>query len=67
MEHLFLWGAIAALAASWIYILVLRAKLRTCMSYIQNRIEKNNEGLESMPEDPEQNLEARDEGESLCT
>ena len=47
MEHIYLVGAVACLVVSWIYILVLKAKIRDCMSYIQNRIDQTNPGLES--------------------
>jgi hypothetical protein len=46
VERLFLIGAAACLVVSWIYILLLKAKVRVCLTYIQNRIDTANRGLE---------------------
>jgi len=46
MEHIYLVGAIACLAVSWIYILILKAKIRDCMRYIEDRIDKTNSRAE---------------------
>jgi len=48
MEHIYLAGAVACLAVSWIYILILKAKIRDCMRYIEDRIDKANHGPESV-------------------
>lgn len=41
MEHLFfLIGAVTCLVVSWFYIFALKAKVRDCMTYIQDRIDK---------------------------
>jgi hypothetical protein len=40
MERLFLVGTTISLAASWIYIFLLRARISECMRYIQKRIER---------------------------
>jgi hypothetical protein len=51
MEHIYLVGAIACLAVSWIYILFLKAKIRDCMRYIEDRIDKTNSGGEHVEKD----------------
>jgi hypothetical protein len=48
MEHIYLAGAVTFLALSWIYILILKAKIRDCMRYIEDRIDKANYGQESV-------------------
>jgi len=48
MEFVFLVGAVVCLAVSWIYILILKAQIRDCMTYIQNRIARANPGLGSV-------------------
>lgn len=59
MEHIFLVGAVACLAVSWIYLLLLKAKIRDCMRYIEDRIEKANSGRESVSRSLEQGHESR--------
>jgi len=51
MEHIYLVGAIACLAASWIYILFLKVKIRDCMRYIEDRIDKTNSAGEHIEMD----------------
>jgi len=50
MEHVYLVGAVACLVVSWSYILVLKSRIRDCMSYIHNRIDKTNAGRGSEAE-----------------
>ena len=45
MERLFLIGAVAALVVSWLYIFLLKTKVRDCTTYIHNRIDTANRGL----------------------
>jgi hypothetical protein len=47
MERLLLLTTAIWLAASWIYIFLLRARINECMSYIENRIETDNPASES--------------------
>jgi len=42
MEHKCLLGSAAALSGSWLYILMLKAKIRAYKTYIQHRLEKAN-------------------------
>jgi hypothetical protein len=42
MERLLLSTTAIGLAASWIYIFLLRARISDCVSHIKNRIEKDN-------------------------
>jgi len=42
MVRLLLIGAVACLCVSWVYIFLLRSKLRDCMTYIHNRIDTTN-------------------------
>jgi len=44
--EVFLAGVVVGLAASWTYILSLKATLRVCMRYIQERIHDCTNGLE---------------------
>jgi len=64
MERLFLIGAIACLVVSWLYILLLKTKVRDCMSYIQNRIDATNRGLEGAQSSPEDGRDSRRTGGS---
>jgi len=64
MERLFLIGAIACLVVSWLYILLLKTKVRDCMSYIQNRIDATNRGLEGAQSSPEDGRDSRRTGSS---
>jgi len=45
MEHVYLIAAVVCLIASWIYILLLKARIRDCASYIQNRLLRSNQGV----------------------
>jgi len=47
MKQVILVSLVACLVASWIYILLLKVKIRDCMSYIQNRIDRCNSNSES--------------------
>ena len=60
MEHKCLVGAVVGLVASWVYILMLRAKIRNCVSYIQHRIDQANFGVRAG------NTSPRREGEAKC-
>jgi hypothetical protein len=42
MERLLLLTTAICLAASWIYIFLMRARISDCISYIENQIEKGN-------------------------
>jgi len=64
MERLFLIGGLACLGVSWIYILLLRTKLRDCMAYIQNRIDAANRDLEGPWRSPEGGYESKQAGNS---
>jgi len=66
MERLFLIGALACLGVSWIYILLLRTRLRDCMAYIQNRIDAANRGLEGSRRSAEGGLDSMPTGNSRC-
>ena len=59
MERLFVIGAAACLAVSWFYILFLRAKVRDCMTYIHNRLDKANRVLASPSGGPEGGSEVK--------
>ena len=48
MERAYLVGAAACLVVSWIYILFLKAQIRDCVTYIQNRITRANFGVGSV-------------------
>ena len=48
MEHILHAGLAVLLIASWVYILVLKARLRDCLLYIGNRIDKCAKGLASV-------------------
>lgn len=62
MEHLFLIGALTYLVVSWLYILALKAKVRDCMTYIQNRIDKANPECEGLNHRPQAGKGLRDTG-----
>ena len=66
MERLFLIGAVAALVVSWLYILLLKAKMRDCMTYIHNRIDTANRGLVDPLRSPAGGHTSKRAGNSWC-
>jgi len=65
MERALLICAAAALAASWIYILFLKATIRDYASYIHQRIEKSNQGFERMGRSLRERRETEETGNPL--
>jgi len=66
MEHIYLAGAVMCLALSWIYILILKAKIRDCMRYIEDRIDKANYGPESVSPSLEEGRESKATGKGAA-
>jgi len=64
MERLFLVGVVVCLGISWFYIILLKAKVRDCMAYIQNRIDAANRSLESPQGSPEDPYDSKQPGNS---
>ncbi len=64
MERLFLIGAAACLVVSWFYILSLKTKVRDCMAYIQNRIDRDNRVLDGSQSSPDGGRDLKRTGSS---
>jgi hypothetical protein len=64
MERLFLIGALATLVVSWLYIFLLKTKVRDCMAYIHTRIDTANRGLADPLPGPSGGLNSRRTGNS---
>ena len=64
MERMFLIGAVACLVVSWFYILSLKTKVRDCMAYIQNRIDRDNRVLDGSQSSPDGGRDLKRTGSS---
>ena len=67
MERLFLIGAVASLVVSWLYIFLLKTKLRDCMTYIHNRIDTANCGLVGPLRSPASGHNSMQAGNAWCS
>ena len=62
MDQVYLVVAVVCLVASWIYILVLKARIRDCVRYIQHRIDQANPGLAGADGSPDKGHESKETG-----
>jgi len=62
MGHMLLVTVVAYLVASWTYILLLRAEVHDCMTYIRERAAKFNPGFDSADGDPQEEHETKQTG-----
>lgn len=63
MERLYLIGAVTCLVVSWFYIFALKRKIRDCMTYIQDRIDKATFNFESLNHRTEGGQRSEDSGD----
>ena len=66
MERLFLIGAVACLVVSWLYIFLLKTKVRDCMTYIHNRIDTASRSLVGPLRSPAGGHNSKRTGNSWC-
>jgi hypothetical protein len=62
MGHMLLVSGVTCLIVSWIYIFLLRAKVRDCMAYIGERIVKCNPGVDFTDGSPREERETKAKG-----
>jgi hypothetical protein len=62
MGRMLLVSVVVYLVASWAYILLLRAQVRDCMTYIRERIAKCNPGFDSAGGKPQQEHVTKERG-----